>query len=187
MLKTIPTAEPGPTQAAPPPQLNWRVKTGLVLFLISLVWPLFIPILPLLGVSAAVTATIAGLMFGAAELLFLAAVAIAGKEGFAYIKAQVFGVLKVYGPPQRVGRTRYRIGLIMFVLPLLFGFLSPYLGQYLPGLVAYHWIYALVFDVVLVASLFVLGGDFWDKLRALFLHSATVVMPEKKAADKPAH
>jgi hypothetical protein len=25
-----------------------------------------------------------------------------------------------------------------------------------------------------VASLFVLGGDFWDKIRALFIHSAKV-------------
>jgi len=31
--------------------------------------------------------------------------------------------------------------------------------------------------VLLVASLFVLGGDFWDKLRALFVHEARVQFP----------
>ena len=32
-------------------------------------------------------------------------------------------------------------------------------------------------DLLLLASLFVLGGDFWDKLRSLFSHGATVVFP----------
>jgi hypothetical protein len=31
-----------------------------------------------------------------------------------------------------------------------------------------------------LASLFVLGGDFWDKLRALFVREARAVFPEKK-------
>ena len=29
-----------------------------------------------------------------------------------------------------------------------------------------------VFDVMLLTSLFVLGGEFWDKLRALFVHES---------------
>jgi hypothetical protein len=31
----------------------------------------------------------------------------------------------------------------------------------------------------LLISLFVLGGDFWDKLRALFVHGARAVFPEQ--------
>jgi len=31
-------------------------------------------------------------------------------------------------------------------------------------------------------SLFVLGGNFWDKLRALFIRDASVVFPEKDVA-----
>ncbi len=34
-----------------------------------------------------------------------------------------------------------------------------------------------------IASLFVLGGDFWDKLRALFVRNAKAVFPEKAAAS----
>jgi hypothetical protein len=30
-------------------------------------------------------------------------------------------------------------------------------------------------DAITLASLFVLGGDFWDKVRALFLHDARAV------------
>ena len=32
------------------------------------------------------------------------------------------------------------------------------------------------------SSLFVLGGDFWDKLRALFLHEARAVFPPAASA-----
>jgi hypothetical protein len=33
---------------------------------------------------------------------------------------------------------------------------------------------SLIGDVIFVASLFVLGGDFWDKIRALFVYRARV-------------
>jgi hypothetical protein len=34
--------------------------------------------------------------------------------------------------------------------------------------------------MVFVASLFVLGGEFWDKVRALFIHQAEVHVATKK-------
>ena len=36
---------------------------------------------------------------------------------------------------------------------------------------------AIITDAVFVVSLFVLGGGFWDKLRALFVRTASVVFP----------
>jgi hypothetical protein len=41
---------------------------------------------------------------------------------------------------------------------------------------------AIVGDFILLFSLFVLGGNFWDKLRALFIRDAKVVFPEAAAA-----
>jgi hypothetical protein len=32
-------------------------------------------------------------------------------------------------------------------------------------------------DLLLIVSLFILGGDFWDKLRALFVRDAKAVFP----------
>jgi len=32
-------------------------------------------------------------------------------------------------------------------------------------------------ELITLASLFVLGGEFWDKVRALFLHDARAVLP----------
>jgi hypothetical protein len=40
------------------------------------------------------------------------------------------------------------------------------------------------FDIVFIVSLFVLGGDFWDKLKALFSFSAKVSFREEEE-EKP--
>jgi hypothetical protein len=160
-------------------QVGWRVRVGFAIFVASISWPVLIPILPLLGASTTATATFSGVMLIAAEVMLIAGAAIAGKEGFAFIKAKVFGVLKSYGPPREVSRTRYIIGLVMFTTPLAFGWVSPYVAQHLPGFTDNRLIYAIPFDVLLLISLFVLGGAFWDKLRSLFMHDAYAVLPSK--------
>jgi len=72
------------------PRAGWRVKLGFGIFVVSIGWPVVIPILPLLGVSTTATAAFSGVMLFAAEFMLVAAAAIAGKEGFAFIKATVF-------------------------------------------------------------------------------------------------
>jgi len=157
---------------------GWRLKAGITLFVLSIGWPLLIPILSLLGVTGTTIAAFSGIMVVVAEFMLLAGAAIAGKEGFARIKSLVFGFLKAHGPVQQVSPTRYTIGLVLFTVPLLIGWATPYFGHYVLGLVEHPLAYAIAGDVMLVASLFVLGGDFWDKLRSLFLHRATAVIPE---------
>ena len=66
---------------------------------------------------------------------------------------------------------RHAIGLVMFTLPLLTSMLEPYVDQIWPGFRPRLWQAQLLGDVMLVASFFVLGGDFWNKLRALFVRS----------------
>jgi hypothetical protein len=156
------------------------VTVGFAIFIVSIG---LIPVLPLLGVSAAATAAFSGVMVVAAELMLIVGAAVAGKEGFALIKAKVFGYLKAYGPPREVSRRRYRIGLVMFVVPLAFGWVSPYLGHHIPGFESNQWLYAVLFDLLLLISLFVLGGGFWDKLHSLFRHNAYVVFPHKQPSD----
>jgi len=168
-------------------QAGWRVKTGFAFFLASIGWPVLLPVLPLLGVSGATIAAISGVMVIAAEIMLVAGAAIAGKEGFSIIKKKVFGFLKPYGPPKRVSRTRYIIGLVMFALPLLLGWAWPYFGHLVPGLEAHPYALAIGGDVLLLISLFVLGGDFWDKLRSLFVHDAAAVFPKKPAAHDSAN
>jgi len=160
-------------------QTNWRIKLAFIMFVFSLGWVLVLPVLPVLGFSATAIATFSGVMVVLAEILMVAGAAIAGKDGFAYIKSRVFGFLKAYGPPQTVGRARYTFGLILFLLPVLYGWASPYLEHFVVDLETPRLELAIAGDVLLLASLMLLGGDFWDKLRSLFIHSARAQIPEK--------
>jgi hypothetical protein len=72
----------------------------------------------------------------------------------------------------------------MFVMPLLFGWLSPYLQGLFPQIDAHRNLLAITGDLLLVGSLFVLGGDFWDKVRSLFVHDAIAVLPENSELEK---
>ena len=161
------------------PAAGWRLKLGVTLFGLSIVVPAIgIPLVAAIGLSATTLATISGVLFAGSEILGIAAIAVMGKPGYAYIKNRVFGFLRQYGPPAEVSRTRYRIGLVMFAVPILFGWVAPYASGLVPDYVDNEFTYAIVGDLLLLASLFVLGGDFWDKLRALFFHEAKAVFSQ---------
>lgn len=155
------------------------------MFGLSIALPaLGVPLVATLGLSTTAVATLSGALLGGAEVLGIVAVAVMGKQGYAYIKNRIFGFLRQYGPPATVSRTRYTIGLVMFAVPIVFGWVAPYAADVIPGYVGHKFAYAVAGDVVLLASLFVLGGDFWDKLRSLFIHGATVVFPAKASAHE---
>lgn len=161
------------------PAAGWRLKLGVVLLGLSIALPMLgLPLVAATGLSGTTMATVSGVMLVGAEVLGILAVAVMGKSGYAYIKNRVFGFLKQYGPPADVSRSRYTIGLVMFAMPVVFGWLAPYAADLIPGYQRNEFTYAIVGDLLLLVSLFVLGGDFWDKLRALFIHEAKVVFPK---------
>jgi hypothetical protein len=88
-------------------------------------------------------------------------------------------LFKMYGPPDQVSKTRYRIGLILFCIPLIFGFIAPYFLIKVNFYFDNVFLITLFCDIFLVFSLFILGGDFWDKLRSLFVHGARATFPLK--------
>ena len=160
---------------------TWRLRLGTGLFFLGLIFPVFIPLALMIEMSDGMKTAVTGIMaVGIPELIWIAAAAVVGKEGFKAIRDKFFGYFKKFGPAQEVSRTRYRIGLVMFVLPLLFAWLEPYLFPILPGYQSYRLIYNITGDILFISSFFVLGGNFWDKLQALFVHGAKVDTLEKK-------
>ena len=161
------------------PAAGWRRKLGVALFGLSIVLPVLgLPLVAAMGLSAATVATFSGAMLAGSEVLGIVAVAVMGKSGYAYIKNRVFGFIKQHGPPAEVSRTRYTSSLVMFGVPIVFGWLAPYATDLIPGYLGNEFSYGIIGDLLLVVGLFVLGGDFWDKLRALFIHGATTVFPK---------
>jgi hypothetical protein len=158
-------------------RIGLRLKLGVALFALSVVLPLAgVPAVFSLGLSVAVAATISGILIVVGEALGVVAVAIMGKPGYLLIKSRLLGFLGRRAPAGPVGPVRYRIGLVMFSLPLLLAWVYPYLagtfGWPRAGLTL-----AVFGDVLLLGSLFVLGGGFWDKLRSLFVRDATSHFP----------
>ena len=110
-------------------------------------------------------------MLGIPELAILLAIVIMGKAGFAYLKSKIGRLFKQFGPPDKVSNTRYTVGLIMFIIPLFIGWILPYVEHLIPIYDQYHLWFNIPGDILLIASLFVLGGDFWEKLRSLFIYN----------------
>ena len=161
------------------PVTGWRFKLGIVLFAFSFVPPLLgIPLLAMMELSPTIATTLSGVMLAGAEVIGLFSIAVMGKDGFDYIKSRVFGFFKRYGPPDEVSRGRYIFGLVLFTLPLLFGWAAAYMDDLIPGFVDNETFFYIGSDLMFLSSLFVLGGDFWDKLRSLFVHGARAEFPK---------
>jgi len=67
----------------------------------------------------------------------------------------------------------------MFTIPLLLALLYPYLSHHFMQLKAIDMYIHIGGDVLLFFSFFVLGGEFWDKIQALFTYTVG-----KKETDK---
>ena len=55
--------------------------------------------------------------------------------------------------------------------------------EWLPDKSPVRWQVKIAADVVFIGSLFVLGGDFWDKLHALFVREARASFPEQRTDE----
>ena len=164
------------SQETDAPISGWRFRVGVTIFVLGFAAPLAIPLVVASKLPPGWKTVLSGaLALGLPEVMMVVAAAVMGEEGFAELKLRFGRFLRKYGPPDEVSRGRYRVGLVMFTLPLVLGLLDPYVGGHLPGYGAHRQLWAIAADVVFVASFFVLGGGFWDKLRALFVHTARVV------------
>jgi hypothetical protein len=153
-----------------------RFRLGAAVLVVSFLAPAFIPLVTASGLPPAWKTTIAGLLAaGIPEIGMVASVAIMGKDGFARFKGMLGRWLAPIAPPDHVSATRYRIGLALLAVPLALAWLGPYFGHHLPAYESHQLVYAIGGDVMLLTSFFVLGGEFWDKLRALFTQDVRVV------------
>lgn len=158
-------------------EAGWRLRLGTTIFVLSFCSPALIPLVTGSSLPTAWKTALSGLLaLGIPELGAIIAVAIMGKPGFEMIKNRFFSQLKHFRPVEQVSPARYRIGLVMFCLPLLYGWLEPYARPVIEY--EFHWALSLALDLFFIASFFVLGGGFWNKIRALFLHRESVAASE---------
>lgn len=165
------------TESLPP---KGKLIIAGVIFVAGFLSPLLIPFVTSSNLSTGWKATLSGLLaIGIPELFMIIAAAVAGKEGYKYLKSKIFGLLKRYGPADTVSKTRYKIGLILFIIPICAGWFLPYFSSLIPSYDQNKILINITGDIIFITSFFVLGGDFWDKLRALFIFGAKTELHPK--------
>jgi hypothetical protein len=153
---------------------NWKYYLGISLFVYS-----FIPICTaelvfFLPLSKTVAASVVMVYLGSGELSFLGAIALLGKPFIEAIKTKMkafFLPSQISGPPRPIGRTRHYVGVSLFFISFL-----PYPGTEValllsdPARINLTALLAVMFlgDAVFIASLFILGSEFWERLKRLF-------------------
>jgi len=156
---------------------NTRLVLGIALLVLGLVAPAGTFLVAATDWPTSIKTLVGGVLLFGLEVMAIPAAALMGKENFERIVHLVSGFAKSMKPAGNVGRMRYAIGLVMFLGPLLFAWIASYVPSWLPeDYAARVWV-NLGLDGMTLASLFVLGGDFWDKLQALFLYRARAVFP----------
>lgn len=160
---------------------GWRFKCGVALFCLMILMVLMIPVAAASGMAPSKLATVTGAIFVGNKVILLLTIAVMGKAGFQELKGMIGGYMPRLTSDDIVGPTRHVVGLVMFCLPIVTAWLEPYLDAMAPGLRPNLWQLQLLGDVMLVASIFVLGGNFWEKIRALFIRTARVAAPQPAA------
>jgi len=162
---------------------RWRMIVALSVWLGGFLLPLAIPFVTSLPLPVATKVALSGLLvFGLPQVSTVIAIAIVGKSGFHYLMERLFGAAKRFGPRLHVSKLRYRIGLVMLFLPLAVSLLEPYVPLLATEQNMPHWILGAVEDSLFLASFFVLGGEFWDKVKALFIYEARAILPADRTS-----
>jgi len=153
---------------------NWKYYLGLSLLIYS-----FIPygvaalVLPFLPISHARAASIGAAIIASAEIAFLCGAALLGKPFVDSIKAKIKGFLfprRDVRPIAFISKGRHYFGISL----LLMSFLPFYITEAVllfghpEEAVKVMIVIMLGGDALFMMSLFILGGEFWARLKKLF-------------------
>jgi len=126
---------------------------------------------------------ILGVFWISAPLMKISSIAILGKSSYAWINYQMHYFYHKVAKPHQITPLRYNIGLVMFVLPFLPNYMISFMPHLVPISLFTRYLIIIISDAMFLASLFVLGGDFWDKLRALFVYKAKAKFQDESEKD----
>ena len=165
---------------------NTRLKLGIAfavggnLLFFTSAWIAWMPW------TASFKATLWSILFFAPETGTIIGAALMGRENYERFKTRAFQIIGRIKPAGDVGLVRHRTGLAMFFLPLLVTCVLAYSPQWLPDSSLLRWGSKIASVLVFLASFFVLGGDFWDKLHALFRHETRAgTQPHEQPTPEP--
>jgi hypothetical protein len=148
---------------------DWRLYIGVTALLLSIIMPFLAILVPYLPLPLTWKALIAGAMvLGGPEVFTIVAVALLGKETLHYFTYRAKKALLGVATLRPVSRVRYYAGMVLCILSIL----PLYAYGYLPGVLPAGNARLLTLsagDFAFIASIFIMGSEFWEKLRRLFV------------------
>lgn len=155
-----------------------KLYLGIALLLLSCLIPFLGLSVATLNLPVALKGAIIGLLaVGGPEIVAIAAIALLGKEAFELITSKILALLSRLAPRGSVSKTRYTLGLVLFLITFIPTYIMGYFPHLLPDATPARLYVSISADLLFVVSLFVLGGDFWDKMRSLFVYEAKAQFP----------
>jgi hypothetical protein len=151
-------------------QSKTRYYLGVIIFILGFLSPLAIPLVLKTNLSAGIKTAISGaLAVGGPEILMIIAGIIMGKENLAMVKAKVFSFIKPLAPPMFVSKPRFYFGITLFTLCLLESVVHVHWDGIVNWYADFALAYMIFWNVLFLLSLYILGGDFFNRLIGLFL------------------
>jgi len=153
-----------------PIERDWKYYIGMVFFIWSFASIPIALIIPTLGLPAATATGIASGVIVSGEIGFWLAAALLGKPFVNTITAKIKGFFKPKKPVEirPVSRGRFRFGVVIHLL----GTTAAWYVALVMVIFKFPWTPVLVTmitgEVLFFVSLFVLGGDFWERLMRLY-------------------
>ena len=170
--------------AEAPPIPAWRYKAGLYLFIIGNVVTLASVVMPVFGLNAAYIG--AAVIIG--EVVVLSSVFFIGWRGMKELTGKMLAYVKWHPGAKPVDRFRFRLGMFLtFMLAVVLNYLAfllmifayadatpadPFPATWGIPYDSLGWIVGGLFFagvISLIAGLFVLGDEWWERFRDLFI------------------
>ena len=151
---------------------GWKFYVGLALFVYSLGTFGVAALVPFLFSPTAAAALVTGVVVSG-ELGFWVSAALLGKPFIDTLKARLAALLasRESRAPQPISRPRHVLGLVLFSL----SFVTYYVAMAIPFLqlststeLTAIVVVAITGELLFVSSLLVLGGEFWERFKALY-------------------
>jgi hypothetical protein len=146
---------------------------GLALFVLSLATPGVAALAPFVF-SAATAVTVATVAVVSGEIAFLISAALLGKPFIEAVKARVkrlFVRAAEAAPARPISRSRHATGLVLLSSSIVTYYMAmavPFGGLAKATELTAIVVVAIAGEILFLASLFVLGGEFWGRIKALF-------------------
>jgi len=152
---------------------DWKYYTGITLFVYCWIPYIIVGFIPLLGFSGVETVSIMTILVATAEVAFFVSVLLLGKPFLEAIKSKIKRFIfrkEAVATAPYISKGQHYVGVTLFFLSFL-----PYFITEIAMLLDYpkeggHVVLLgvlLLGDALFMASLFILGSEFWDRLKKL--------------------